>query len=262
MKIISLSIFVTLLVCGCFNDSPQESIPDSIRSKIKETKIPANSLIVGEYDFDTRPRNVLLTGNNEHRLTAIYKLNFNQRSQRYFTGSNEFYQEYRYYNGEEQEKWNNHHLPGFEIVSGYNMVNVSHFNIKTDSQNTFFARPVLIKNLYYPTFRRDSLNGKPILRNNYFVSVFDEDTNKDGLINPKDLRRFYYFDIDGKNQEALIPLDYAVTNSEYDPGNDRMYIFARKDENRNGQFDIEDPVSIFWIDLKNPKLRGVQYSPE
>jgi hypothetical protein len=49
---------------------------------------------------------------------------------------------------------------------------------------------------------------------------------------------------------------------KYDPANDRMYLFASEDKNKNGQFDYEDPNTIFWIDLKDPGNRGVQYRGE
>ena len=60
--------------------------------------------------------------------------------------------------------------------------------------------------------------------------------------------------------EAMIPINYSVMNSEYDPGNDRMYIFAKVDQNQNGELDIKDPTNIFWINLKNPKMKGIQYN--
>lgn len=96
----------------------------------------------------------------------------------------------------------------------------------------------------------------------YMVSVYDEDTNKDGFINVKDLRRFYHFNLDVTENSNLIPKDYSVMSSEYDPDNDLMYVFARKDENKNGQMEYEEPTNIFWIDLKNPKNNGIQYQAE
>ena len=91
------------------------------------------------------------------------------------------------------------------------------------------------------------------------VSVYDEDTNNDGFINVKDLRRFYYFDIEGKNKKLLVPKNYSVTNSEYDPENDFMYVFAQIDENRNGSRDDGELISVFWIDLKSPHKNGILY---
>ena len=94
------------------------------------------------------------------------------------------------------------------------------------------------------------------------VSVYDEDTNKDGYINVKDLRRFYYFDINGINKKELIPKNYSVMSSEYDSANDYMYVFAKLDKNNNGKMEQEEPTDIFWIDLSNPENVGVQYKTE
>ena len=122
-----------------------------------------------------------------------------------------------------------------------------------------FEEPVLIKTLYIPSFSNDTLFGKPVKRDYYLTSVYDEDTNEDGYINSKDLRRFYVFDIDGLNKENLIPKNYSVVSSEYDSVNDLMYVFAQLDENNNGRRDELEKVSIFWIDLKNPRNSGKQY---
>ena len=153
-------------------------------------------------------------------------------------------------------------MPGFEAIYGYNLVNISHYNNLTNKENFFFDRPVLVKTLYYPAFSKDTLNDVPVKREYYMVSVYDEDTNKDGYINVKDLRRFYHFDIDAKNKLLLVPKDYSVMSSEYDPENDFMYVFARIDRNENGEMEYEEKTHIFWIDLKNPKNRGLQYKGE
>lgn len=116
-----------------------------------------------------------------------------------------------------------------------------------------FESPVLIKTLYFPSFSIDTLNYEPVKRDYYMISVYYEDTNADGLINNKDLRRFYYFDLNGLNKNLLVPDNYSVISSQYDSANDCMYVFAQLDENKNGQRDPKEEVNIFRIDLKNPK---------
>ena len=200
--------------------------------------------------FDTRPSNVLLTGIAKVRLTTIYKVNVNKRNNSTFIGSNSFYN--RYDNSEEETNFHTNIMPGIEAVYGYNLVNVSHYDIATKKQKNFFDKPVLIKTLYYPTHSKDSLNGRPIKRDYFMVSVYNEDTNKDGFINLKDLRKFYLFNINGEKQGAIIPENYSILKSEYDPDNDFMYVFAQLDVNKNGEIDANEPTHIFWIDLKYP----------
>ena len=115
--------------------------------------------------FDTRPSSVLLTGNSNVRLTTIYKVNYNKNNTKSFIGSNNFYSKYEDNEIKNGNNWNNHIMPGFEAVTGYNLVNVSHFDIKENKTNYFFEKPVLIKTLYYPTLLNDTLNFKPISRN-------------------------------------------------------------------------------------------------
>jgi len=210
--------------------------------------------------FKTRPVNVLLSKSKEHRLSPIFKINYNKKTKKYFTGSNYFHYSYRYDNDTlDGENWNDNFMPGLSALHGYNIVNISHFNTINKTSNTFFEEPVLVKTLYFPASTKDTLNFKPISRNYYLVSVYDEDTNKDGFINIKDLRHFYYLDYNAENKQALIPKNYSVMSSEYDNENDFMYIFAREDTNNNGKMDIIEPIHIFWISLKNPLENGKVY---
>lgn len=208
--------------------------------------------------LETRPRNVLLTNNPAHRITPIYKVNYDKKTNKPYTGSNRFHTNW-YEDYDNGNNWNYNFMPGFEAMYGYNFINISHYNNSTNIGNLFFDKPVLIKTLYYPAFSKDTLNFQPVNRDYYMVSVYDEDSNNDGFVNAKDLRKFYHFDIEGKNKRSLIPPSYSVMNSEYDEANDFMYIFARLDANLNGQMEQNEPIDIFWIDLKNPENVGVQY---
>ena len=208
--------------------------------------------------FETKPSNVLLTGIPQYRLTTVYKVNYNKKKETTFIGSNNFHSNHSTLGRTNGNQWNYNYIPGLEAVYGYNMVNISHYDIVADKQKNFFEKPVLIKTLYYPSYSKDTLNYKPVNRNYFMTSVYDDDTNKDGFINIKDLRRFYFFDINGENQKALVPKNYSVMKSEYDPANDFMYVFAQLDENNNGKRDEREATHIFWIDLKDPNKTGRQ----
>ena len=210
-------------------------------------------------NFNTRPSNVLLTGNPNIRITTIYKVNFNKETKANFIGSNSFYGNYTDIVNTHGNEWNYNFMPGIKAVYGYNMVNISHYNITANKQKTLFEKPVLIKTLYYPAYSKDTLNYKPVNRNYFMVSVYNDDTNKDGFINIKDLRRLFLFDINGDKQSALVPENYSVIKSEYDPENDFMYVFAKLDENQNGQQDESEPTHIYWVDLNDPSKTGRQY---
>ena len=211
----------------------------------------------------TKPSSVLLTGNPRYRLTTIYKINYKRnnynRDSTSFIGSNDFHYNYGDIGTTQGNQWNYNLVPGLEAVYGYNLVNVSHYDTETLKRKDFFPKPVLIKTLYYPSFSKDTLNHNPVTRNYCMVSVYDDDTNKDGFINMKDLRRFYYFDVNAENKRPLIPVNYSVYKSEYDPANDFMYVFAQLDGNGNGIAEDREEIHIFWIDLKNPEKTGRHY---
>ena len=211
-------------------------------------------------NIESRPSNVLSTYHANHRLTPVYLVNYNPKTKQPYIGSNNFIWNW-YYGEDEGNRWN-HYIPGIEAMQGYNMINVSHYNNETKTENKLFQKPALIRTVYYPAFSKDTLNFEPIVRDYYMVSVYDEDSNKDGYINFMDLRRMYYFDIEGKNKTRLIPKEYTVMSSQYDWANDYMYIYTRKDVNKNGQMESIEPMSIFWVDLKNPLNNGVHYSPD
>lgn len=226
---------------------------------VDENGEKVTGLNIDTLNFETRPRNVLLTNSPSHRLTPIYKLNFQKKTNIPFTGSNAFYYNYWAEDDLEGANWNGNFMPGFSAMYGYNLINISHFNVETKMANPFFEKPVLIKTLYYPAFSNDTLNSLPVHRNFYMISVYDEDTNKDGFINSQDLRHFYHFNIEGAEIKALIPSNYSVMNSEYDAALDYMYIFAKLDENKNGQMEEVEAVHIFWIDLNDPSQTGILY---
>jgi len=208
--------------------------------------------------FETRPSNVLLTGIPNIRLTTVYKVNLDKKGRR-FIGSNSHHSSYYYQDGSDGNQWHDNYMPGIEAVYGYNLVNISHYDIAADRQKELFEKPVLVRTLYYPSFSKDTLDHLPVQRNYFMVSVYNEDTNKDGYINLRDLRRLYWFDMNGVRQAPLVPENYSVQRSEYDPGNDFMHVFAILDENGNGRMEDGEPIHIFWVDLKDPSRTGRLY---
>jgi hypothetical protein len=202
-------------------------------------------------DTATYPNRVILTGMSHHRLVSIYKRikHKDNRSGSFYSSSEGGY----------SEENNEHFMPGIDVLYGYNLVNIAHYDFQTEKQNLLFKRPVLVKSLYYPSFVQDSMDNKPINRDFYLVSVYNEDTNKDTLLNRKDLRHFYWFDATGAQSLSLLPTDFSVLRSDYDPDNDAMYLFAKQDKNKNGMIENNEPIHLFWISLKKPEKAKLVY---
>jgi hypothetical protein len=256
----SIALIATLVwVTSCKNKLEKKGFAVTPVSSGNDDEAPVVDGISNDsLGFPTRPSNVLLTGISKFRLATIYKVNFNRDSTT-FIGSNDFHYNYESIGETNGNQWNNNYLPGLEAVYGYNLVNVSLYNLEAQTQKYFFEKPALIKTLYYPSFSKDTLNFKPVARSFFMVSVYDEDTNKDGFIGMDDLRRFYSFDINADNKRKIVPANYSVYKSEYDPENDLVYVFAKLDENQNGKIDELEPVNVFWVSLKDPQKTGKQY---
>ena len=258
-----LTLTFVCLLASCNKDRLEEKGFQINSSSGTSGSNQPNGLNRDSLKIVTQPSSVLLTGVPNIRLNTMFKVN-KKKDNTIFIGSNTFH--YRYEETDENGKkikngnnWNNNLMPGLGAVYGYNMVNVSHYDFKENKKMSFFDKPVLVRTLYYPTFSKDTLNNMPIKREYFMVSVYNDDTNKDGFVNLKDLRRFYLFNIKGEMQKALVPENYSVFKSEYDSDNDFMYVFAQMDSNNNGRKETQEPIHVFWIDLKNPMQTGRLY---
>lgn len=257
---ISTILLVTSCLISCNKKDDKQSEEQIAISSTADESRGNDSLLnsvsgnVTMKQISTFPSKVILTGLADHRLVSIYKSKATTNSTENSSRSS-----YSYDSDESGDESNEHFMPGIDILFGYNLLNIAHYDLKLEKGNYLFSHPVLVKTLYFPSFTQDSLDNQPINRNYYLVSVYDEDTNKDSLINKRDLRRFYHFDASSNIKKLLIPIDYSVVRSQYDSKNDLMYIFARQDENKNGTQDKTEPVHVFWFSLKTPDIAKLLY---
>lgn len=226
-------------------------IPEAAEVDVADT-VQGNSIRgnLSLQQIPTDPQSVVLTGMARHRLVTVYKSKSESKAEETATDMYSVYGR-TYYESYESGR-EVHFMPGIDLIRGYNLLNVAHYDLVKDTMNYLFEHPVLIKSLYYPSFEQDSLDEKPVNRDYYLVSVYDNDTNQDTLINKGDLRRLYYFNASCTQKIQLLPADYSVIRSQYDSMNDVMYLFARLDANHNGIAEKKEPVHVFWINLKAP----------
>ena len=245
-------LFSFLFIAGLFACKQEKKVKDQSISLSETTAgFDTSSGINSSNNFtqlNTTPNDLVLTGNDKIRLLPIYKIPQSQDKNILYDQGTSFDTEkeilreddYRYY------------MPGIDIIKGYNLVNIGHYNSDKGLLSYFFKKPVLVRTLYFPGVYKDSLNKKEINRNFFLVSAYNEDTNNDSLINNKDYRRLFYIDILNETQISLLPNDYSAIRSSYDFKNDVMTIRARKDTNKNGDLEKTEPISIFLLDFKNP----------
>lgn len=256
-KLIVLIIIATVFM-SCDDSKPKHNNSPRINSENNDDA-RSDGFNVDSVNMAIQPGGVLLTGNDQIRLSTVFMVNYNIRQEEYFIGSNNFHFRYDEIVSDSGNNWNNHLIPGLEAVYGYNMVNVAHYDLQSNTRKNLFPGNVLIGTVYYPAYSKDTLFSQPVKRDYIMVSVYDADTNKDGFISTDDLRHMYLYDMYGKRQGSIVQANYGVYKSEYDPANDMMFIYARLDKNKNGTCEEQEPSEVFWIDLKNPKRSGKMY---
>lgn len=243
MKLQILSLIPLFLIFSCSKEKPQADEEIRVEPEVPMVVDTMNA-VSGSVPFSklaTYPHKVILTGLPDQRLITIYRKVPDAKKNLIEELSSRSYYSYDYDNPDNQQ----HFMPGIDVQFGYNLVNVAHYNFQTEKVKLLFDHPVLIRSIYYPAFEQDSVNNKPINRNYFLISVYNQDTNGDTLINKKDLRRFIYFNGSANEQTPLIPTDYNVERSQFDPMQDAMYIYARHDANKNGKSEPKEPLHVF-----------------
>ena len=249
--LINILVFSILLVsCNVKNQDKKSEqltineIEDDNRFDSLKTGLEINKSF---NQFNSTTNKVLLTGLNNIRLINIYKIKPNQNKYLdHYEGTT-----YDEYSPKGQFRY---FMPGIDVIRGYNLINIAHYNLEKDKLSYFFQKPVLVRNLYFPGVKRDSLNGQLIQRNFFMATVYDEDTNNDSLINKKDIRKMYHFDELNTQKIQLIPSDFSPFYSTYDYKNDILYVYTREDKNKNGKSEKEEPIAVFYIRLSNPTV--------
>lgn len=246
-------LFITFssILLSCNDRTPKEK-EQSLSLADIDTTISAGLKSNNSFtQLNATPNAIILTGLPNVRLISIYKIPNNG-------DKNILYDEGTTYDERDENEFNEvnyrYYMPGIDIIRGYNLVNIAHYQSDKDSLSYFFNRPVLIRTLYFPGVKNDSLEKNPVFRNFFLVSVYESDTNNDSLINNKDLRRLYFINETNSEKISLLPENFSTIRSTYDYKRDIMFIHARNDKNKNGKAEKDEPVSIFMLDLKNPKL--------
>ena len=249
------SLFVTALLLSFCSDQKRDDLSrnptDSVSAKIAPDTVPRNS-VQSNLSLDqiaSQPFRVILTGMPQYRLVSIYKRNEVQVSNRARSSSKSYYESEADYWISEIET---HFMPGLDLVRGFELINVAHYDMIQEQLHLLFDHPVIIKSIYFPSFVQDSLYQKPVNRDYFMISVYDEDTNKNELISTTDLRRIYKFSSSGREKLMILPPNYSVVRSEYDPKNDAIFFFARHDLSGDGRVTDTEPLHVFWTSLKSP----------
>ncbi|MBS4040430.1 MAG: hypothetical protein KGZ81_07505 [Flavobacteriales bacterium] len=98
---------------------------------------------------------------------------------------------------------------------------------------------------------------KPFL----LMALYDQDTNKDQLINTNDIKAMYLSEIDGEKLTKISPDQMEWIDWNYQESLQRIYFRCVADTDQNGKFEKSDKVHYFYVDLKADLWEAKEYFP-
>lgn len=96
----------------------------------------------------------------------------------------------------------------------------------------------------------------------FFVySLVDKDTNRDGKYDTNDIKALYISHADGSNFKKLTPEFQELLDWNVIVAKNRLYFRSIEDINKNGEFDSNDNINYYHLDLLNSEWKLETYSP-
>ncbi|SDG80698.1 hypothetical protein SAMN04488062_102220 [Flavobacterium omnivorum] len=140
-------------------------------------------------------------------------------------------------------------------ITGF-LQNIKFQKVDSDSIKKLTERPVLIQTATYLKSVADKTKNQIMV-----YTMVDMDTNKDGKLDTSDIKALYLSDISGDRFTKMSSdfqelIDWKLIGSK-----NRLYFRTVEDTNKNGQFDKNDVVNYYYIDLSNREWKIIGYEP-
>ena len=142
----------------------------------------------------------------------------------------------------------------FEITGFLHNIKFQHIDSTTIRSLT--DKPILIQTASYLNTISDKTKQQLMVYN-----IVDMDTNKDNKLDLSDIKSLYISDISGKNfikisEDFQELIDWNLIESK-----NRLYFRTIDDTNKNGQFDKNDNLHYYFVDLLSSDKKPQIYNP-
>jgi hypothetical protein len=87
------------------------------------------------------------------------------------------------------------------------------------------------------------------------------DTNKDGKLDANDIKSLYISEISGNHFIKLSPDFQELIDWNLIETKNRLYFRTTEDTNKNGDFDKDDTVFYYFVDLMDKEWKLNEYKP-
>lgn len=95
----------------------------------------------------------------------------------------------------------------------------------------------------------------------FIYQIIDTDSNKDGRLDNNDIEAIYLSKIDGSNFIKLTATNHELIDWNIIDTLNRLYYRTIEDTNKDGLFDKNDQVHYYYVNLIDPTLTPIAYSP-
>lgn len=172
--------------------------------------------------------------------------------------------DYRVYEGRSKSSYGTSNTDKVSFsISNYNRFEITGFlqNLKFQHIDSTEIRPLTDKKMVIQTASYLNTIFEKTKHQLLVYSVADMDTNKDDKLDVSDIKSLYISDISGKDFTKLSPdmqelIDWNLVESK-----NRLYFRTIEDTNKNGQFDKNDVILYYYVDLSNKAWKLESYKP-
>ncbi|MBC8884532.1 hypothetical protein H9X57_17635 [Flavobacterium piscinae] len=148
-------------------------------------------------------------------------------------------------------------------VSNYNRFEITGFlqNIYIQHIDSVNSKPLTDKTLVIQTATYLNTLAQKSKKEVLVYSISDMDTNKDGKLDSNDIRSLYISDISGEKFTKITPDYQELIDWNLMEVQNRLYVRTIQDSNKNGDFDKDDAVFYYFIDLMDEEWKLNEYKP-
>jgi hypothetical protein len=148
-------------------------------------------------------------------------------------------------------------------VSNYNRFEITGFlqNIYIQHIDSVNSKPLTDKSLVIQTATYLNTLAQKSKKQILVYSISDMDTNKDGKLDSNDIRSLYISDISGEKFTKITPDYQELIDWNLMEVKNRLYVRTIQDSNKNGDFDKDDAVFYYFIDLMDEEWKLNEYKP-
>lgn len=226
-------VLIVLIFNSCKDEQEQPKVIYSDSQKVTESKIDTTSIKIADLPIFIEGTNYLL-----HPIGDV----------RVYGGSRS------YGSGSSSISFSISNYSRFELT-GY-LENVRFQHKDSTSFYSLTENRIQIQTVTYPQSFSES-SKKQIL----VYTLTDEDTNRDGKIDSKDIKSLYVSQINGSDFTKLSPDFQEVIDWNIIVVQGKLYFRTIEDINKNGAFDKNDTVHYYFVNLLDKEWVAMEYNP-